>query len=238
MASRPTPLYIIGRIIKLLGLLLLTFIIGLLFWRVYISTIIPREIKRLAVNDSLVAAYKSHGDELEMFRQSVPDISREEHNYGYFSVVDYIIIPEASQVQLIFRYNHSTIEKLAEDFGLPGVPGRETELFELSLVKTIASSDNSGGGDADGTSGDQNEQRYLASKIISRTTLLYNYRRVVFEGVSISDADGLSLEIYYIGRVDYNKTPLGQFELYNSEDEKTEISLAGADKRALREAAK
>ena len=208
MASRPTPLYIIGRIIKLLGLLLLTFIIGLLFWRVYISTILPRENKRLAVNDSLVAAYKSHGDELEMFRQSVPDISREEHNYGYFSVVDYIIIPEASQVQLIFRYNHSTIEKLAEDFGLPGVPGRETELFELSLVKTIASSDNSGGR-MPAASGDK-RAAIPRVKIINRTTLLYNYRGWSLRGKH-QYMDRLSLKSITSDGLTITN-PLGQFE--------------------------
>lgn len=227
MATKPTPLYIISRILKLLGLLLLTSIFGLLFWRVCISTIIPREIKRLQVNDSLVAAYKAHGDKLEMFRQSVPDISREEHNYGYFSVVDYAIIPEASQVQVIFRYNHSTIEKLAEDFEFSGLPGRDTELFELSLVKTTAPPENSEGG-ADKAA--QNEQRCLASKVVSSTTLLYNYRRVVFEGVSIGDAAELSLEIHYLGRVDY-------VELYNRRDENTEVKLSGADKRALSTAA-
>ncbi|MGI6166629.1 MAG: hypothetical protein ACOYIA_00610 [Eubacteriales bacterium] len=236
MARKPTPLYIIGKIIKLLGLLLLTFIIGLLLWRVYISTIIPREIKRLAVNDSLVAAYEAYGDELEMFRQDVPGISREKHNYGYFSVEDYVIIPEADQVQVIFRYNNSTIERLAEDLELSEVPGRETDIFELSLVKTIApDSDKSEAGDdtADG----QAEQRYFASGVIRRSTLLYNYRRVVFEGVSLDDAAGLSLEVYYIGRVDYNKTPLGQFKLYSSDDENIEVKLSGVDKQALKKAA-
>ena len=174
MATKPTPLYIISRILKLLGLLLLTSIFGLLFWRVCISTIIPREIKRLQVNDSLVAAYKAHGDKLEMFRQSVPDISREEHNYGYFSVVDYAINPEASQVQVIFRYNHSTIEKLAEYFEFSGFPGAIPSY--LSCPSDHCARKFRGRGRQTLKTGSD-----LASKVVG-TTLLYNYRQVVFRG--------------------------------------------------------
>ena len=236
MARKPTPLYIIGKIIKLLGLLLLTFIFGLLFWRICISTIIPREIKRLAVNDSLVAAYEANDGELEMFRQDNPGISRDKSNSGYFSVEDYVIIPEAAQVQVIFRYSNSTIERLAEDFRLSEVPGRETEIFELSLVKTKAPTD-TGSGSGDDTANGQAEQRYFVSEVISSSTLLYIYRRVVFEGVGLDDAAGLSHEVYYIEGVGFNNTPIGRFKLYRSGDENVKVKLSGADKRALEEAA-
>ena len=137
MATKPTPLHIVGTIIKALFYTLVALMAALLIWRIYFSTIIPKSIDSVIINESLSEAYAEHGDSLEIFTQDQATITRTEENYGYFSVEDFIIIPDAKQIQVVFRYNNSTIEYIAEDYSLDEIPSRDKELFALSLTKTI-----------------------------------------------------------------------------------------------------
>ena len=97
MATKPTPLKIVGGIIKALFYTLIAAMAALLIWRVYFSTNVPKSIDRVIVTDALAEAYAEQGENLEIFTQSQASITRAEENYGYFSVVDFIIIPEAKE---------------------------------------------------------------------------------------------------------------------------------------------
>ena len=93
------------RLILTLGILA---VVGIVVWRVFFSTKIPGEVRDLQKNDALTAAWETYGDNLTFRRQEQATITRGEHNNGYFSVVDCVFIPEAAQVQLVFRYNNGT----------------------------------------------------------------------------------------------------------------------------------
>jgi hypothetical protein len=61
MAYRPTALTIIGRLIKALIYSFIALLVGFIVWRVYFSTIPPKGITRLSVNDALAGAFEKRG---------------------------------------------------------------------------------------------------------------------------------------------------------------------------------
>ena len=124
---------VFGRVVKWSISLLLCVICGILLWRVF-SSRDPKEVKYLMGNDALYEAYDAHGDDLVLQYQMQDTITTATYNRGYFSVTQYVFIPEAKQVQLVFRYNNSTIKHLAQDYGLDKIPNKSEELFDLTLV--------------------------------------------------------------------------------------------------------
>lgn len=205
---------------------------GFLVWRVYISTIIPADVGRMAVNDALSSAYAEHGDDLILFGQSQNQTTNTAENYGYFSVVDCVMIPEARQVQVLFRYNNSTLGRLAEDYGIDAPTDRSADYYDLTLVKTtdLTPEDESDNLDPDSLE----KTRYSPSQIIRDTTLLYTYRRVVFDDVDIGDAVGLFFDIYYVAKTDYSDPAYGTLCLYDSTAPTFSVTLTDSEKRALK----
>ncbi|MBO7311041.1 MAG: hypothetical protein J6U86_06590, partial [Clostridia bacterium] len=94
---------IIKRIFALLFALLVIGILGLMLWRINAAKD-PKSMEALNANEALYEAYSERGKELYMFKQDQRSITSSEKNYGYFSITDYAIIPEANQIQTIIRY--------------------------------------------------------------------------------------------------------------------------------------
>ncbi len=236
MAYRPTSLQIIGRLIKTLLYSLIGLLVAFIFWRVYFSTIPPKGISQLSVNDALANAYEKSGGDLEMFSQNQIDTIEINEENGSFTVVDYVIIPEAGQVQVLLRYNKSMAKHLYNDFDLDAIPESTSDLLDFTLVKTT---DLTPGDDSDNNDADfLDKVRYTSSAVTSDTTSIYNYRRVVFDDVSVSDAVGLFFDIYYIGKTDYDTTAYGTFCLFSETYENVPVPLSSADKKALDAAVK
>lgn len=235
MAFRPTALQIIGKLLKAIIYSMIAAMCGFLVWRVFFSTIPPRSMTRLSVNETLAEAYGTYGDSLEMFRQKQTNITRADRNYGYFTIVDYVIIPDAKQVQVLLRYNKSMAQHVYEDFGLEQIPDIKSQLFDLTIVRTddLTPVDLTDNEDSDYLS----ETRYKASSSAIDTTLLYVYCRVVFENVEADGAVGLFLDIYYNAFTDYEATSYGTLCLYDSTAENVPVKLSSADRAALRKAA-
>lgn len=231
MATKPTPLHIVGTIIKTLFYTLIALMAAFLIWRIYFSTNIPKNIERIVVTDTLAEAYAEKGEQLQLFTQDQATITRTDENYGYFSVEKFVIIPEAKQIQVIFRYNNSTIERIAEDYSLKEIPSRDKELFALSLTKTV---DRTPDDKADNTNPTAlKKEVYYPSEIISEQTLLYNFRRVVFEDVDISDAVGVFFDIRFMtnyadlaeGEYVYDDPISGTLCIYDPEMELEPVEL-------------
>ncbi len=232
-----------GRILKWTFAALIAFICGFLLWRI-LSAGDPTSMKVLAVNDSIHAAYEEGGEDLTMFTQEQNSITRAENNYGYFSITNHVFVPKANQVQLVFRYNNSTIRALKEDYALEQTPSRDDTLYDVTLLLAIDltpedSSDNAGN--------DPNSVRFVRVHATCEPTAdkatLYNYRRFVFDlGESGEDLatlldSGLLLavyaDIYYVGDCHYENPPYGTLCLYDYLSENVPVKLTGEDKRAL-----
>lgn len=226
MAYKPGALKITGWVIKIILYMLVIFVFSMLIWRMYFSTRIPDKIEQLYVTPALRAAYADGS--LEGYKQEQATITREEQCYGYFSVVDYVIIPEASEVQIIFRYNNSTVENVASSLELDEVPSLDEDMFDVSLVKTtdLTPDDKTDNTDVSAL----RKTRYFPVAVVSERTKLYNYRRIVFGGVDIDELDvGLFVDIYYKGNTDYNETPMGTLCLYDYEMERIDYKFSRSD---------
>lgn len=225
---------IIGFVLKTLFTLLIAGICGILVWRVFFSTNIPDSVNSLLPNATLHSAYESNGEALTLRYQEQASITRAESNAGYFSVVSCVFIPEANQVQLIFRYNNSTVQHLAEDYGLEQVPSKSEHLFDVSLVRTtdLTPSDRSDNLDSSTLS----QQRIFPTQSVRDETLLYTYYRYVFDGVQVEEVtDGIYVDIYYVGDADYTLPAYGTLCIYSYDEDWLTYKPSAADRRAMRQ---
>ena len=226
---------IVGRIIKKLFSLLIFTVCCILLWRVFFSTQIPGAIKHLDPNPALTQAYGEKGDDLILRYQEQATVTRAEKNYGYFSVVRAVFIPEINQVQIIFRYNNSTIRHLAEDYGLKETPSKADHLFDVTLVKTTdLTPDNKEDNVLPETL--QHDRIQPNGNPVRETTLLYTYYRYTFDGVTVDElTDGVLIDVYYTEDVDYSKAAYGTLCIYHYQSTWLDYPLTSADKKALGE---
>lgn len=224
---------ITGRIFKLLFILIVLAINCILFWRMC-SMKTPDSMKTLLVDDALHKAYVESNGELEMFKQSMSNeekFTTADRNYGYFSIVDVVFIPSADQLQIVLRYNDSTIRSVAEDYGLDEVPSSDAELFDVTVIKTVdLTPDNKkDNGIGEGIS----KERIYPSTVVAERSGIHNYRRFIFNGVDASDAEGIFADIYYVGDINYDELSYGTLCLYSCEKENLPVELTSESKKAL-----
>ena len=219
------------RVVKWSISLLLCVICGILIWRVF-SSGDPKEIKYLMGNDALYEAYDKHGDDLVLQYQMQDTITTAEYNRGYFSVTQYVFIPEAKQVQLVFRYNNSTIKHLARDYGLAEIPDKSEELFDLTLVTTTDKTPNNREDNAN--TENLTMERYYPSAATRTETSLHTYYRFVFDNVEITpDMLFVFADIYYEGDLDYAKRPYGTLCLYDDQSPWEAYTLSRTERKML-----
>ena len=234
---------IAGYLIKFAATALVAGVIIALLLRIF-SSGTPRELKAMTPNDRLAAAYETYGKDLYIFKQDHKSMTTAERNYGYFGITDYYIIPEADQIQLVFRYNNSTIRALAEDYSLSEVPDKGAELFDVSLlVQTDLTPDN----DKDNAGDVPEAVSYVRLMPVSaerKQTTLYNYFRYVFDfgeaGLSLSDIlDSGELlavyaDIYYNEDINYDELAYGTLFLYDYKTDIVKERLTSKDKQAIK----
>ncbi len=222
-----------GKIVKISLILFVVLVNVIVLWRVFFSANIPKKIKTLAPSDALSAAYKEHGDDLILQYQDQLSLSYDKGTEGYFGVPQYVFIPQANQVQVVFRYNNSTIKNLAKDKNLEKLPSKDDTLFDVTLLKvTDLTPDDA----EDQSNPDAFEKvRYAPDKVIRETTLLYTYYRFVFEDVTVNPnaVSSVFLDVYYVGDLNYEEEPYASLRLYDHLHEWIDYELTAADKRAL-----
>ena len=219
------------RVVKWSISLLLVLICGILIWRMC-SSGDPEQVKYLMGNEALYEAYEKHGDDLVLQYQNQDTITLAPHNRGYFSVTQYVFIPEAKQVQLVFRYNNSTIKHLAEDKGLAAVPDKSEELFDVTLVTTTdLTPDNR----EDNANTDALEmKRYTPSAATRAETSLYTYYRFVFDNIEITpEMLYVFADIYYEGDLNYEEPAYGTLCLYDDESPWVTYKLSHVERKML-----
>ena len=133
-------LMVIKLLFKLLVMTLVILVVGVFLWRFSISRI-PDELMELTPNATLSEAYAQNPD-LTLFTQEQNTTTRGENSYGYFTVCDAVFIPEAGQVQILIRYNDSTLRATEEEmhFGISTAQMGKYHLAGLfaPLVEAIA----------------------------------------------------------------------------------------------------
>ena len=236
--SRPPKsyaLWIVGHCLKLLFTLLIAAVCFFMIWRVFISANPPAAMDRLAPNEALVAAYRAHGNDLQLYNQKQPSITKGDENYGYFGVTHFVFIPEAGQLQLTLRYNNSTLKYTKEALGLPERPPRGEEVFDVSVVQVVDLTPDNLEDNTDGSITLQ-QVRFSPTSHIIDTTALYTYILYTFDGVTVGDDTVAAyLDVYYGLTPDYTTTAFGTLRLYHRDDPKLEVKLTAKEEKLLKE---
>ncbi len=234
----------VGRIIKYCGLAVVFFVCGILIWRIA-SSGDPKSMKTLMVSEPTYEAYVNGGNELEMFYQNQQNITRAEHNYGFFSVTQVAFIPEADQLQVVFRYNNSTLKNVAKLVGTEHIHGRDEDVFDVSVViNTDLTPDRTDDNafNADEYPESVSEKRYFPSEVKTEQKNVYNYRKYIFEGVSLDEQSlAVFVDIYYkgVGKdgsttvPSYDEDAMGTLCIYDYKTENITRELTAADRQAL-----
>ena len=225
-------LWITGHVIKGLFSALIFSMCALLFWRVFFSGILPRDMKRLEPNAALKQALDANGT-LTLFTQEQTSVTRGEGNEGYFGVPRFVFITEADQVQVVLRYNNGTLKSIREDFGLDVVPARGERIFDttLALITDLTPEDKT-----DNKDGDPNlkKDRIAPTTCTVDTTLLYTYYLLTFDNVKVAeDTLVVYLDIYFGQDVSYDEQALGTLRLYHNEEPRIEEELSRKEQKAI-----
>lgn len=175
-----------------------------LVWRVIASSV-PRELTKISMNDPLREAYAEKGDGLVLYTQEQNSITRGEKNYGYFTSCDVLFIPEAKQVQLLIRYNDSTLKALQKDYGLAELPDSGKDWYDVTIVTaTDLTPENKKDdliSDPESVCLDRIAPTYVSESVHEG---LYSYRRLVYDGVEFDELLlAIYADFYYVGDIRY-----------------------------------
>ncbi len=229
-----------GKFIKFLFLLLIFAINVVLIWRLF-STSVPASMKALSPNEALASAYEESDGELYAFSQEQRSITSAEGNYGYFSVTRATFIPSANQIQIVFRYNNSTLRHTQEDFSLDKAPSRDDEVYDVSLYVLTDNTPEDKSDNLENSPDTVSSVRIHPTYFKSEQTGLYNYRLFVYDLgeldlASLVENDALVsvfADVYYVGAIDYDAEPYGTLCLYDYITETRSVKLSSADKKAI-----
>lgn len=233
---------IFGWLIKFAFIALIAFICGFLFWRIFSSST-PKELETISVNDAIYEAYSNDG-ELSAFVQEQNTTTRAEHNAGYFSVVHTVFVPEANQIQVVLRYNNSTIRHLVEDKSLANTPSRSDDLFDISLFFSVDLTPENTEDNAVISDEGTRVFRCPSRLVANEEKNLYNYRKFVFD-LDVCGEDLAALlesgellavyaDVYYVGDMDLSKEAYGTLCLYDYLTKKEDIKLTSVDIKAIK----
>lgn len=222
----------LGKALKWTARILIWGIIALVLWRVIFSGRVPKNMMTITANDAVCGAYED--GLLEIFTQDCAPVNMGSETAGYFWVCQALFIPEANQVQVLVRYNNSTLEHIAEDFGLgDNIPARGDDVIDVTLAVWV---------DPDPTNETTTDRELTriqptGEELVDQTAM-YNYRRYVFDGVALDDISlggviNMSVDIYYAGSVNYDRAAYGTIVIYEPRYENLPYTLTGRDKRAL-----
>lgn len=233
-----------GKIIKILFFTLIFSLIGILLWRMATSGD-PKSMKTITVNDALYEAYEQKGDSLTVFRQNQKAITQADYNRGFFAITDCIFIPDANQIQIVFRYNNAAIRDLSEKYGMTSLPDRESDLYDVTL---LLATDLTPEDDSDNKGNKPESVAFTRLHPVSSSKdqkSLYTYRRLVFDldvaNLSLSELcaeDGILLaayiDVYYNQDIDYEKSPYGTLCIYDYIQSTKSEKLPSRDIKAIR----
>lgn len=207
--------WIVGKVLYSLVALGIFAMIAFLLWRVLFSGNIPDTMEKLSPNAALLEAFEAKGDALVLRTQDHEIYTRGEDNNGYFSTPRVVYIPEASQMQVLLRYNNSTLKATQREFGLESRPSQGEIVYDVTLlsIRDLTPEDESDNLDGSETLG---EVRLAPTSYTVETTKLYTYILYTFDGVTFpEDVIVTYVDIYYGGALDYTAEAYGSIRVYH-----------------------
>jgi hypothetical protein len=125
-----------------------------------------------------------------------------------------------------------------EDYGLPRVPEREEELYDVTLYVaydlTPADLTDNAGNHPDSVK----FVRYHATSFEPAQSLMYNYRRLTFDGIDMNVTENpvlaVYVDVYYVEDIDYGKDSYGTLCIYDYATQKEYCKLDKSEAEALK----
>lgn len=182
--------FTVGKLLKWLLIALILFVYGLFMLRIC-SQGEPESMKRFYWTQSSIGLYSSASDTFSV-AVSTPDKNIDDD--GLFSVSSVYYMPQTGEIQFTVRYNNSTVKGIREDYSLDADPVGEVFVYILTDANGVA---------------------YTSYSFTSASKFVHNYRKVVFEGIDFTSCGTLTLDVYYIGDVNTEKS-LSRFVIYDS----------------------
>jgi len=177
-------------VLKLLVFLTSLCIYLFFFFRVCSSND-PKVMQQIVWNETTVAAYQQEPDAFQAFEQFPSAYMTVD---GSFWITNIVYLPQAKQLQVTVKYNDSTLRKLKEaigsDYQIPDEP------FVYYLV-------------------DDNGTRYDEYSFISDEKSIYNYRRLVFENIDLTDVSIMYIKMESVDGADLDGIPRGSLAVWH-----------------------
>jgi hypothetical protein len=112
-------------ILKTIGVLLILFVYGILFFRLC-SGKPPKNLSKLIWTEQMLAAYTESGGSMTIYSQEPAEHVAQD---GYFGIYDIRYIPATNELQLTVRYNNSSRDKLYDELYEKETEARKAEIL-------------------------------------------------------------------------------------------------------------
>ncbi|MBQ6702046.1 MAG: hypothetical protein IJN17_03740 [Clostridia bacterium] len=136
-------------------------VFAVLFWRIF-SGDSPDSMKKFLWTESSIEQYNKSPEDFKVYHYKHKDNLSAE---GKFSASEVYFVPSIGQLQVTVRFNNSTLDKVVEEYKLEEKPDKDAFVFVLT---------------------DHLGNAYTEYSYISDEKNVYNYRRLVFEGIDMS----------------------------------------------------
>lgn len=191
---------IIKFIFKFIGTLIIVGTFVLLIGRMNLMKI-PKAFTAVTLTDSIATTLDNGTFDAVMQEPVEPfnDNGKDENGVyqrGWYHVSNVAVSKSAGEVQLTVRYNsRSTVSTLMEKYSLTERPSGELFVYVLS--------------DNDGNT-------YTDYVFAAKKRPLYEFRRVVFSGIDLTEAKALYLDVYWIDDVSKDGLMNANFTIYDT----------------------
>ena len=190
------------KVLKIVVVCGIFLVCGMLIARIALASWWPAEVKEVYNS----AALRTASGTLSGFTQK-PITPYDNKDKGHFFFNHFLAIPEIKEVQVALRYNDSTLQDIAADFGLALSPEGTDERFCFYLR------------DDAGTVYTLTEGSYCHK-------LIYSYRRLVFDGIDATQCNYLYLDVYFGDADPSCDMPYGSMLIYAAEAPADSVELS------------
>lgn len=166
----------VGRIIKILILLVCLSVVGLLAFRMIVFNRYPDGMDEIYFTDTLTEYYNSTGGNIGAKTQEI-DAKYDDPDWSNFYADKLIIIEATDELQVTVRFNKSAIAAIEEELSLSGLDRTDPDLLSFKLAvydDTIQSA------------------KYLDANLEYKgveTYLMYTYYKLAFSGVKVDTGE-------------------------------------------------
>lgn len=178
----------------------------------------PESVSAIVWNDTARAAYLAAPGEFQILSQEPSSIITED---GRFWISNVVYLPQAKQLQLTIKYNDSTLKYLREALAKQASTTQEDGTMQTVSVDDITLPDEP----FDYSILDNSGVRYNEHSSSADREQNYNYRRLVFENITIPEHAAYYIDMYYVGAIDYSAVPYGSLLAWNTSMDTEELKV-------------